>query len=199
MSSKEIKFLYDNESCISERVLEELKEETSELILIFGFTYEVYKFLRLLAQRNLSLGKGCKRIVLLHGGGWKKMEAERVSNQKFKSLAKANIQNVECINYYGMIEQPGSIYVECNEGHFHSHKFGEIITRNNSLKSQDIEKPGIIQAISYLPKSYPGHSILTEDIGIIHGIDDCKCGNDGLHFSVLGRLKKAEIRGCSDA
>ena len=68
------------------------------------------------------------------------MEAERVSNQKFKSLAKANIQNVECINYYGMIEQPGSIYVECNEGHFHNNKFGEIITEIILLDHKNLKK-----------------------------------------------------------
>ena len=52
--------------------------------------------------------------------------------------------------------------------------------------------------ISLLPTSYPGHNILTEDIGEIVGEDNCKCGKKGKYFLVHGRIKEAEIRGCSD-
>ena len=52
--------------------------------------------------------------------------------------------------------------------------------------------------MSLLPTSYPGHNILTEDIGEIIGEDNCKCGLKGKYFLVHGRTKKAEIRGCSD-
>ena len=37
-----------------------------------------------------------------------------------------------------------------------------------------------------------------EDEGIILGEDDCPCGRKGKYFKILGRLKDAEIRGCSD-
>jgi hypothetical protein len=33
---------------------------------------------------------------------------------------------------------------------------------------------------------------------VILGEDDCKCGRKGKYFKVLGRIKKAKIRGCSD-
>jgi hypothetical protein len=49
-----------------------------------------------------------------------------------------------------------------------------------------------------LPLSYPGHNILTEDIGLIIGADDCKCGRKGKYFLVLGRVSGTENRGCSD-
>jgi len=49
-----------------------------------------------------------------------------------------------------------------------------------------------------LPISYPGHSILTEDIGTIIGVDNCLCGRMGKYFKINGRLKNAELRGCSD-
>ena len=52
--------------------------------------------------------------------------------------------------------------------------------------------------LSTLPKSYPGHSILTEDEGRMLGVDDCPCGRKGAYFEVAGRLKHAQIRGCSD-
>ena len=56
----------------------------------------------------------------------------------------------------------------------------------------------MIQLLSLLPTSYPGHSILTEDIGSIYGEDDCSCGRKGKYFKIYGRLKNAELRGCSD-
>ena len=60
-------------------------------------------------------------------------------------------------------------------------------------------KKGLIQLISILPSSYPGHNIITEDIGsIIDPNFKCGCGLNGKHFLVYGRAKEAEVRGCSD-
>ena len=52
--------------------------------------------------------------------------------------------------------------------------------------------------VSTLPESYPGHILLTEDEGEILGEDDCPCGRLGKYFKMHGRIKGAEIRGCSD-
>ena len=62
----------------------------------------------------------------------------------------------------------------------------------------EIGETGIIQVVSTIPESYPGHSLLTEDEGCILGEDDCPCGRKGKYFKINGRLKNAEIRGCSD-
>ena len=51
----------------------------------------------------------------------------------------------------------------------------------------------MIQLMSLLPSSYPGHNILTEDVGELIGEDDCKCGLKGKYFKVHGRLKDAEL------
>ena len=101
-------------------------------------------------------------------------------------------------NYYGMIEQTGSVFLECEKGYFHCSIFSDIFIRNSKLRSSKIKEAGLIQVLSLLPTSYPGHNILTEDLGIIHGIDDCKCGKKGKYFTVLGRIANAELRGCSD-
>ena len=50
--------------------------------------------------------------------------------------------------------------------------------------------------ISTLPTSYPGHVLLTEDLGVVHGVDDGDW--PGKRFSSSGRLPRAEARGCSD-
>jgi len=57
---------------------------------------------------------------------------------------------------------------------------------------------GLIQTLSILPRSYPGHVLLTEDLGRQIGVDDCACGKLGSYYQVEGRVKQAELRGCSD-
>ena len=72
--------------------------------------------------------------------------------------------------------------------------FSDIVIRDENLKIKKSGK-GFVQLISLLPKSYPGHNILTEDIG---EIASCKCGFKGKCFKIYGRAKNSEIRGCSD-
>ena len=81
----------------------------------------------------------------------------------------------------------------------HTSIFSEIIIRNPL--THEICEPGqlgLIETISVLQKSYPGHVLLTEDLGRLIGVDDCKCGKLGTYFVIEGRIKKAELRGCSD-
>ena len=98
-----------------------------------------------------------------------------------------------------MVEQTGSIYMECEEGNLHASIFSDVIIRRvNDFSIADIGEKGIIQTVSILPTSYPGHSLLTEDEGILLGEDDCICGRLGKYFEIVGRIENAEIRGCSD-
>ena len=56
---------------------------------------------------------------------------------------------------------------------------------------------GVIEVVSLLPRSYPGHALLTEDLGELVGVDDGPVWK-GNRFRVLGRVPLAEVRGCSD-
>ena len=97
-----------------------------------------------------------------------------------------------------MVEQTGSIFVECEYEFLHCSIFSDIIIRDKNFINLGFNKEGLIQLLSLLPTSYPGHNILSEDIGKIIGEDTCKCGRLGKYFIVKGRVKNAEIRGCSD-
>ena len=98
-----------------------------------------------------------------------------------------------------MAEQTGSIFTECERGFLHTSNFNEILIRDyNNLEICRNKKKGIVQVFSLLTKSYPGHSLLTEDEGIIYGNNDCKCGRQGKYFQILGRIKAAELKGCSN-
>ena len=175
-----------------------LDKHRGKNILLFGFTFMVWQhFYKELEKAGspIDLTKG----ILIHGGGWKKLLNEAVSPLEFKRCLHnvCGLQHVH--DYYGMVEQTGSIYMECEQGYLHASIFSDIITRRYfDFSPCSFNEPGIIQVLSVLPESYPGHSLLTEDEGVILGEDDCPCGRKGKYFKVLGRVKDAELRGCSD-
>lgn len=179
-------------------VIEFIKHNQSKRIFIFGFTFMVYQhFVKELIGNNVKLD--LSNAVLIHGGGWKKLINESVTSAEFKNMLEqlCGIKSVH--DYYGMVEQTGSIYMECEHGHLHTPVFSDIIIRNShDFSISSVGEQGIIQTLSVLPLSYPGHSLLTEDEGVLLGEDDCQCGRLGKYFSISGRIKNAEIRGCSD-
>lgn len=175
-----------------------LKEYKGQRILLFGFTFMIWQYVYKVA-RDQQLPIDFGNSVLIHGGGWKKLKDEAVDALTFNRLLKEQLGIEEVHNYYGMVEQVGSIFVECSHGHLHAPQFADVIIRDPiTFKALPNGEQGLIQVLSELPKSYPGHSLLTEDLGTILGEDDCSCGWKGKYFTVAGRISKAELRGCSD-
>ena len=176
-----------------------LQDYQDQPILLFGFTYVVWQGLYQGAlQAGIKLNFG-KSSTLIHGGGWKKLIDQQVSNELFKQKLNDQLGITRVFNYYGMVEQVGSIFMECEYGHLHSPIFADIIIRDPiTLNPAPFGKTGVVEVLSALPLSYPGHVLLTEDMGVIHGEDDCPCGRLGKYFSISGRLPNVEMRGCSD-
>ena len=167
-------------------------------VLIFGFTYIVWQyFINALKQKNITAQ--FSHASLFHGGGWKKLQAQAVSNKVFKAQITQQLGQVSIHDYYGMVEQTGTIHIECEHGYLHTPIWADVITRRASdLTIADHGEQGLIQVNSIIAQSYPGHALLTEDLGIIIGEDTCPCGRKGKYFHVHGRVPKAQIRGCSD-
>jgi hypothetical protein len=175
-----------------------IDKHAEESILVFGFTFMVWRhFVQALAESGecLNLQNG----ILIHSGGWKKLQDEAVDNSVFKSAVKEMLGTGAIHNFYGMVEQVGSIFMECEDGHLHAPAFADVLVRNPLDWSVCAHgDAGIIQVLSVLPRSYPGHSLLTEDVGAVLGEDNCRCGRKGKYFRVDGRIARAELRGCSD-
>lgn len=166
-------------------------------VFLFGFTYMVWScfYQRLKAEnRKLHLDQG----VLFHGGGWKKMQDQAVSKEKFRKCLQETTGVKNVCDYYGMAEQTGCIYVECECGHLHASLYSDVIFRRSDLSECGIGEEGMIQVLSPMAESYPGHSILTQDLGILRGVDDCPCGRKGKYFDITGRIRHSSVRGCSD-
>jgi hypothetical protein len=173
-----------------------LTKHAGQRILIFGFTSLIWQYLYSFAY---PFSVRFENSVLIHSGGWKKMQDKAIDNAAFREMLFEKFGLKDMYNFYGMVEQVGSVYIENSKGYLHCPNFADIIVRNPldfSVQPHGIE--GLIQVISALPLSYPGHSILTEDIGVCLGEDDLKDNWKGKYFNILGRAKKADLRGCSD-
>ena len=200
-AAKKIYALDDDMKLDVERVKDFLEKYKGQKILMFGFTFMIwqhfYKELQRLEEEGISFD--FSNGILIHGGGWKKLASEAVSEKEFHRRLESVCGLKDIHDYYGMVEQTGCIYMECEYGHLHASVFSDIVTRRAIDFSEcEIGEEGIIQVVSTIPESYPGHSLLTEDLGVILGEDDCPCGRKGKYFKINGRLKNAEIRGCSD-
>lgn len=199
MLAKERVYALNEDMQLDLSVVEEfLKQHAGERFLIFGFTFMVWQhFYKELVRLNYR--PDMSEAFLITGGGWKKLESEHISREEFKEKFRNVCGITHFLDHYGMVEQTGSIYAECECGHLHASIYSDIITRRyQDFSPCEIGEKGIIQVVSVLPRSYPGHSLLTEDEGIILGEDDCPCGRKGKYIQLTGRMKKAELRGCSD-
>lgn len=164
--------------------------------LIFGFTFLVWsKLYRSFADGELDLSNA----ILVHSGGWKKLEAERVSNPEFRTALGRRFGLRHIFNFYGFVEQIGSIFIEGADGLLYPPNFTDVIVRRpDTWEVAEVGEEGVIEVVSLLPLSYPGHCVLTEDKGTIVSVDAGDGGRFGKALRVSGRVPKAELRGCSD-
>ena len=181
--------------------LEEFCEDfAGQEILVYGFTYIIWsRFYQILKEKKMQLD--FPKVKILHSGGWKKLVQQKVDKKTFNTeianLFNTSPQNI--IDYYGMVEQVGVVFVDCEEGWKHIPDFAEVIIRDfYTMEENEPKKPGLIEIMSILPSSYPGQALLTEDVGEIIGIDDCPCGRKEKYFTFKARIEKVELRGCGD-
>ena len=199
VAAKEMKYILNEDMTLNIQVLDEFFiKYPDQPFIIFGFTFMVWKHLY---QELLKLKKkfDMSNAWLMTGGGWKKLQSEAISQDEFKKRINKECGIKHFLDHYGMVEQTGCIYAECEYGHLHASNYSDVIIRDyKDFSVCPHGTKGIIQVVSVLPHSYPGHALLTEDEGIVLGEDDCPCGRKGKYIQILGRLKNAELRGCSD-
>ena len=175
---RNITYALNNDFSLNTKIVKYFFKKNKKKNYIFGFTSLVwFNFInQLVISKNFI---DLSNSTIIHGGGWKKLEKQKVSNSLFKKYIKKYFKIKKIHNYYGMIEQIGSVFFECEKGFFHTSCLNDIIVRKNNGKVLTNKKKGIIQLLSILPTSYPGHNILTEDVGSIFGENNCNCGRKG--------------------
>jgi hypothetical protein len=189
-------FALEDEQSIDAAAVENfLQRHGHATFLIFGFTSLVWtRFYAFARSRGFDLANA----ILLHTGGWKKLADLAVSPREFRAGFLDATGLRRCHNFYGMVEQGGTIHIESASGDgFYCPDFADVIIRDpQTWEEAPVGTEGVIEVLSAAPRAHPGHVLLTEDLGVLHGIDDGE--RPGKRFSVLGRLARAEPRGCAD-
>lgn len=169
-------------------------------VVVFGFTYILYQNVLmsiLKSGEKIRLPQGSK---IIHIGGWKKLESEKIDKNLFnEQLASCfGIRPTDVIDIYGFTEQMGLNYPDCPCGYKHVSSYVKVLTRDTVTREiLSAGQEGLLEFVTPVPHSYPGNAVLTDDIGILEE-SPCPYGRPGQRFRIVGRLKKAEVRGCGD-
>lgn len=177
-----------------------IENYSHEELYAFGFTYIIWTvFYEQLKMEGIRFA--FEHFTLFHGGGWKKMRDLVVSKEIFSETVATlfGTQSERILDFYGMAEQTGIIFVDCDQGNKHVPGFSQVIIRDPfTLKPCDTGKTGLIEVMSILADSYYDQAVLTEDFGILVGVDGCPCKRKGRYFRFVSRVEKTELRGCGD-
>ncbi len=140
-----------------------------------------------------------ERIRFVHSGGWKRLEAQRVSSSELEeALLGPCAEGSTILDYYGLVEQLGMIFPACTEGHRHVPVWATAIARDPmSAEALPAGQQGMLQLVNTIGRSGPFFSVLTEDVGTVNATE-CACGRAGLTFDLHARIPRAELRGCAN-
>jgi hypothetical protein len=169
-------------------------------VIVYGFTWILWTaWARGEMPDAVREALGGRAAAFIHSGGWKKLEAMRVDRATFDGalLAPCGPGSL-VVDYYGLVEQVGVVYPLCEAGARHVPLWADVIARDpHTLAPLGDGEVGQLQLLNTLPLGGPYHSVLTEDLGRVLP-DGCPCGRAGRRFELVGRVPKAEVRGCAN-
>lgn len=192
--------LEGNASLNLEKLLDCAKKWSHTEVLAYGFTYVIWtQFVQPLQRLGITLN--FPNVRVLHSGGWKRLEREAVTKETFIAGVASvfGCSSDRVIDFYGMVENVGVVYPDCQYGNKHVPVFADVVVRDPlTLAPVLAGHKGLVQVCSALPTSFPGFLVLTEDMAEIIDYDNCPCGRRGTSFRFAGRVPKAEVRGCGN-
>jgi hypothetical protein len=168
--------------------------------LAYGFTYVIWQQL-VLPLRAKGITLRMPNVRLLHSGGWKRLQDQAVPREAYAAEVASlfGCPAAQIVDFYGMVENVGIIYPDCAHGNKHVPAFAEVIVRDPlTLEPVQVGEQGLVQVCSPLATSFPGFTVLTDDIAEIIHYDGCPCGRRGTCFRFVKRVPNAEIRGCGN-
>jgi len=167
-------------------------------VRLMGLPAYHHLLLSTLKERNIKLKLHPKSYLCL-GGGWKQYHFEHADKGELYQLANEvlGIDRTHCIDFFGAVEHP-ILYCDCPNKHFHVPVYCRVIIRDvNTLKPVGFGKEGILNLLSPMMKSMPFHSIMTDDLAVLHEGCKCGCGNEAPYFELLGRAGLQDIKTCA--
>jgi len=174
--------------------------EQHDSALVYGFTWMLWQ-----AWGDAEMPGDIQRLIagktihFVHSGGWKKLEAMKVGREQFDAALLRNLgPDSRVLDFYGLVEQVGVIFPLCECGSRHVPVWAGVLARDPwTLQPLPAGEAGMLQLMNTLAWGAPYHSVLTEDLGRIV-LGECSQGRSGPRFELLGRIPKAEVRGCAN-
>lgn len=154
--------------------------------VLLGYPSQLYRQLLLPLEKKRSLPE----LQVVHFGGWKREEG--IDPARLRALFEERLGVSRVVDLYGLTEQLGIVYADLGEGIRRVPSVSEVVVRDpRTLRPVADGEVGLLQLITPLPYSYPGLSLLVDDLGRIVRRDE-----RGVAFELLGRAERAERRGC---
>lgn len=183
--------------------LEGLKEKfikyskSNAPVRTIGFPAYTYFLLKQMKEEGITV-KLPEGSILTLGGGWKEFYAQQVSKDAFYALAEEvlGIDEQHIIEFFGAVEHP-ILYTDCRCHHFHVPVYSRVIIRDvDTLEPLETGQVGLVNLITPMVDSVPILSVMTDDLGILHG-EGCPCGETSPWLEILGRVGIKDIVTCA--
>jgi len=168
--------------------------DTNEKFVLFGYTYIMYLYVAM-EMKKKGEKLNLENCTIMHIGGWKKLYDQKVSKEEFNDLLVDvfGLKYDNILDIYGFTEQLGTVYISRGNGMKEIPKISKVIVRDPyTLEVLEDDQEGLLQFLNPIPYSYPGLSVLTDDLGIKKTVGQKE------YFEITGRAKNSEIRGCGD-
>jgi hypothetical protein len=196
--ASEIHFLLDTSGTVRWDQLRQVLR-THDDVLVYGLTWVLWRSWAgaEVPADVVELLTG-RRVHFVHSGGWKKLEALRIDRSRFdEALLRSLAPESRVLDLYGLVEQVGLLYPLCEHGYRHVARWADMLVRDPWTLRPLVGEPGAIQLMNVLAFGAPYHNVLTEDLGRrVEG--ECPCGRPGRRFELLGRIPRADVRGCAN-
>jgi hypothetical protein len=173
--------------------------KTSGSLIVYGFSWILWLALaKATLPGELRSALRQKSVAFVHSGGWKKLEDQKVDRATFDATLLASVGPGSCVvDYYGLVEQMGVVFPLCDHNARHVPRWADVIVRDSWTMEPLAVGEGQLQLLNTISHGSSCHSVLTEDMGrVLPG--SCGCGRFGRRFELIGRVPKAELRGCSN-
>ena len=192
-----IHFVLDGDGKIKWQAVQDVVDASGRF-LVYSITSALWtEWVQTLPVSVRASTRQC-RAEFVHSGGWKRLEALRVDRAELDRALLGTVgAGSRVLDFYGLVEQTGILFPLCDAGARHVPAWAEVIARDPFTLQPLFGEMGLLQLMNPIPRGAPTHSVLTEDLGrLLNGM--CDCGRNGRRFELIGRLPKAEARGCAN-
>lgn len=167
-------------------------------VRIMGFPFHAFWLLSQMKEEGIRcpLPKGS---MMAFGGGWKQYYTEKADKETMYALVKEvlDIPEEMCREFFGAAEHP-ILYVDCPKHHFHVPNYARVLIRDIDTYEPVLNgTPGLVNLLTPMVSSAPIHSVMTDDLGVLHDASECGCGIDSPYLEIIGRVGMEDITTCA--